>query len=122
MACDDPRHARIQGDGIRSKPSPKVRFVLTDLILVQLVTLVRTRAGASTAVGVADSLMRSRRYELIFVDAALLSGALKQMSRFSDKRPSLADCASFEAIARLGLSSAFSFDRHFRDCGFQIVP
>ena len=104
------------------RTNPRVRFVLTDLILVELVTLVRSRAGMPIAVGTADSLLRSQRYELIFSDADLLSGALKQMTRFSDKPLSLTDCASFETMVRLGLDSAFSFDRDFRDCGFQMLP
>jgi len=56
----------------------------------------------------------SANKEGTFVDAGLMSGALQQMARFSDKRLSLTDCASFETMNRLGLSSAFSFDRHFR--------
>jgi predicted nucleic acid-binding protein len=63
-----------------------------------------------------------RSWPLIFIDSALLTGALGQMERFADKRLSLTDCASFELMARLRLDSAFSFDRDFRDCGFQMVP
>jgi predicted nucleic acid-binding protein len=44
------------------------------------------------------------------------------MARFGDKRLSLADCASFELMERLGLSAAFSFDRDFRDCGYRMLP
>ncbi len=104
------------------KSNPRIRFVLTDLILVELITLVRARSDAAKAVAVADDLLRSRRFEVIFVDADLMSGALKQMIRFSDKRLSLTDCASFEAMNRLGMDSAFSFDRHFRECGFELSP
>jgi len=102
--------------------NPQARFVVTDLILAELVTLIRARADARTAVRVADSLLRSRRYEIIFVDAELMAGALKQMIRYSDKRLSLTDCASFEAMVRLGMASAFCFDHHFRACGFEMVP
>jgi len=104
------------------KSNPRIRFVLTDLILVELITLVRARSDAAKAVALADDLVRSRRFEVIFVDADLMSGALKQMIRFSDKRLSLTDCASFEAMNRLGMDSAFSFDRHFRECGFELSP
>jgi len=97
--------------------NPQARFVMTDLILVELVTLVRARVDAHTAVRVADSLLRSRRYEIVFLDADLMGGALKQMIRYSDKR-----LASFEAMVRLGIASAFCFDRHFRDCGFEMLP
>lgn len=98
------------------------RFVLTELILAEVTTRLRVLAGAERAVGVARSLLESRRYELIFIDSDVLTGALAQMERFADKRLSLTDCTSFELMARLGLDSAFSFDRDFRDCGFQMVP
>jgi len=49
-------------------------------------------------------------------------GALDRMARFSDKRLSLTDCASFELMERLGLDSAFAFDLDFRDCGYRMVP
>ena len=104
------------------KHNPRMRFILTDLILTEVITLVRARSNAPTAIAVADSLLRSTRYEVIFVDAGLISGALQQMARFSNKRLSLTDCASFETMNRLGLSSAFSFDRHFHECGFDMAP
>jgi predicted nucleic acid-binding protein len=44
------------------------------------------------------------------------------MAQFSDKRLSLTDCASFELMHRLGIDTAFTFDRDFRDCGFRMVP
>ena len=104
------------------KHNPRMRFILTDLILAEVITLVRTRSDAPSAIAVANSLLHSTRFEVIFVDAGLMSGALQQMARCSDKRLSLTDCASFETMHRLGLSSAFSFDRHFRECGFDMAP
>jgi len=35
---------------------------------------------------------------------------------------SLVDLSSFETMRRLGIRSAFTFDRHFRQHGFEIVP
>ena len=59
---------------------------------------------------------------MLFVDARVVAGALRRMARFADKRLSLADCASFQVMEELGLSTAFTFDRDFRDCGYQMVP
>ena len=87
-----------------------------------MITCVRARADAARAVAVVNDLLRSRRYELVLLDTELLRGALDQMTRFADKRLSLADCEGFEIIGRLGLSGAFTFDRDFRDCGFRMLP
>jgi len=104
------------------RQSPKARFVMTELVLAETVTRLRARAGATRAVGVATELLRSERYQLVFLDQAALAEALEHMARFDDKRLSLADCASFATMRRLGLPAAFSFDRDFRDCGFATVP
>jgi uncharacterized protein len=116
---DDQNHARAVAF---VRENPRARLVLTELILSELVTRVRARAGADPAVAVGRSLLDSRRYELLFLDSELLHGALAHMSRFGDKRLSLTDCASFELMDRLGLTAAFSFDRDFRDCGYDMQP
>ena len=116
---DDRHHAPAAAF---ARQSPQARFVVTELILAEVVTRLRARAGADRAVAVGRSLLESRRYELFFVDADVLSGAFARMSRFADKRLSLTDCASFELMDRLGLAVAFSFDQDVRDCGYRMVP
>jgi uncharacterized protein len=101
---------------------PSARFVLTDLILAEVATMIRLRADATRAVAVARSFRDSDRYELLLLDSDLLTAAIDTMERFADKRLSLADCASLAVLDRLRLDGAFSFDRDFRDCGYAMVP
>jgi predicted nucleic acid-binding protein len=35
---------------------------------------------------------------------------------------SLVDCASFEILREAGMDSVFSFDPHFREQGFKVIP
>lgn len=98
------------------------RYVLTDLILSELVTRLRARAGAAQAAAAARNLLESRRYNVLFVDAPLLRSGLARLEQFHDKPLSLQDCVSFEVIDRLGLDGAFAFDRDFRDCGYRTWP
>jgi hypothetical protein len=116
----DDRHHALATQFLRT--NPRLRFVMTELILGEAVARARAHTDAARAVAFASDALRSRRYDVVFVDTALLHGALEQMSRFADKRLSLTDCASFELIERLGLDGAFTFDRDFRDCGFRMVP
>ena len=44
------------------KSMPHARFVLTSLVLVELATRLRARAGAAKAVGLVRDLLNSRRY------------------------------------------------------------
>ena len=104
------------------RENPRTRFVMSELILGETVTRVRARGSAEVAVDVDDRLLRSRRYDLLFVVVDVIRGELGKMARFSDKRLSLTDCTSFELMERLELATAFSFDRDFRDCGYPMVP
>ena len=114
------RHHRAAVEFVRA--NPHARFILTELVLAETVTIVRARAGAARAAAIARDLLASRRYDLLLLERDVVSGAIDRMERFADKRLSFTDCASFETMSRLGLRAAFSFDRDFRDCGHAMVP
>lgn len=116
---DDQNH---QVAKVFTRRNRSARFVLSELILAEVVTRVRAWVGAAVAVDLGRDLLRSRRYELVFVDAEIVDGAVANMERYADKRLSLTDCVSFEMMERLGLEAAFTFDRDFRDCGLRTVP
>jgi uncharacterized protein len=116
---DDANHAAAAAYVRRN---PRVRFVTTELVLSEIATRLRVRAGAERAVAVTTDLLKSRRYEIVFTNPELMLAALGRMAQYADKRLSLTDCTSFELMERLKLPAAFSFDRDFRDCGFAMAP
>jgi predicted nucleic acid-binding protein len=111
------RQARLFVEQARS-----ARFVLTELLVSETVTRLRSRVDAGRAADIGSALLHSRRYELVFVDARLVEAGLGELRRFADKRLSFADAVSFAIIRELGLDGAFTFDRDFRDCGFRTFP
>ena len=38
------------------------------------------------------------------------------------RKLSLVDCVSFEAMRLSGISTVFTFDKHFREQGFKFIP
>jgi len=46
--------------------------------------------------------------------AALLSASRRDLS--------LVDCVSFEVMRTAGISTAFAFDKHYKEQGFAILP
>ncbi|HEY2995341.1 MAG TPA: PIN domain-containing protein [Methylomirabilota bacterium] len=116
----DDRHHQAAAEFVRR--NPRLTFVVTELIVAEVATRVRARAGAARAVGLAGSLLEGARHELILVDVELLRAALDRMLQLADKPLSLTDCASFALMDRLGIRRAFTFDRDFRDCGYEMLP
>ena len=104
------------------RKNPDARFVVTELVLAEIATLLRRRLDARSAAAITRNYLASRRYELIFIDAETLEASLDRMVKLADKRLSLTDCASFETIERLGLDGAFTFDADFRNCGYVSMP
>lgn len=104
------------------RQSPSIRFVVTELIVSETVTRLRVRTDAVHAADVGAALMKSTRYEVLFVDAPLFEAGLADLRRFADKRLSLVDAVSFAVIRSLALDGSFTFDRDFRDCGFRVYP
>jgi predicted nucleic acid-binding protein len=98
------------------------RFVVTELIVSETVTRLRARTDAARAAEVGAALLGSRRYEVLFVDTPLLEAGLDDLRRFADKRLSFVDAVSFAVIRSLALDGSFTFDRDFRDCGFDVYP
>ncbi len=116
----DDRHHAAASDFLRQHP--RLRLVATELIVAEVATRLRARGDAERAAGFARSLLEGGRYEVMFVEPDLFRAAFDRMVRLRDKRLSLTDCASFELMDRLGLRAAFTFDRDFRDCGYEMVP
>ena len=79
------------------------RFVLTELVVIETVTRLRSRLDAGRAADVGTALLQSRRYEVIFVDARLMEAGLGELRRFADKRLSLTDAVSFAVMPPLSL-------------------
>jgi predicted nucleic acid-binding protein len=50
------------------------------------------------------------------------SRSVEQLLTANRRNLSLVDCSSFESIRRLGIEKVFTFDQHFREQGFNVIP
>ena|SRR5947209_1323614 len=97
-------------------------LVTTTDIFSEAVTYLNSRRLHAKAVEVGEDLLHSRSVRLIHVDEELFQKAWRFLIQHQDKTYSLADCASFVLMRELGLLTAFSFDHHFRQAGFDVEP
>ena len=60
--------------------------------------------------------------EIIWVDEPIHKQAMSALLAANRHNLSLVDCTSFEIIRQIGLEKVFTFDAHFREQGFEIIP
>jgi predicted nucleic acid-binding protein len=88
-------------------------------VLLELSALLQHRLG----LGAVDALETHVLpwVNVIWVDSALHAQAVAGVLAARQRDLSLADCAGFAAMRRLGLRRAFTFDKHFAEQGFETL-
>jgi len=120
---DDRYHAEASETmkRIERGETPLTRFYTTDYILDETLTFIECVLGMhELAVEVGEALQTSPFTTIIRIDEEIFSEA---WSIFRESRGySFTDCTSFTVMKKYGIPIAFTFDRHFRDEGFQTIP
>ena len=89
------------------------RFFTTSFVLVETWLLIRNKLGYNAAQKFSDGI-RKGIVAVVDVPASDLETAWAILVQYADPQFSLVDAASFAMMERLEISTAFSFDAHFR--------
>ncbi len=101
----------------------QTRGLLTsDYILDETLTLLRFGAGHSEASIFARAITDSKAFRTVHVGEEGFSRSLVLFLRSKDKQWSFTDCSSFVLMKNYGVSTAFSFDPHFQQAGYAMLP
>jgi predicted nucleic acid-binding protein len=119
MDRDDEFHGRAS---VRWKEclSGTELLVTSNYILVETLALVQSRLGMEATRLLASDVVPALEIEWISADDH--RAALEAVLAANRRSLSFVDCASFQVMRRLGLRSAFAFDPHFAEQGFQVTP
>jgi predicted nucleic acid-binding protein len=96
--------------------------ITTDYVLDEALTLLRSRRDLASAETFIDKIRKSKSVRVFWVDEGLFEKALAIFQKSDHKSWSFTDCTSFALMQELSVFEAFTFDRHFREAGFQTVP
>ncbi|HEY3453524.1 MAG TPA: PIN domain-containing protein [Bryobacteraceae bacterium] len=102
-------------------PSLHRPFFTSNHVSDELATLLGRIAGYRYAADRVDDLYVSESVDVLASTREDEIEAIRWMRKYADKEISFTDCVSFAMMHRLGIRTAFTFDRHFRDAGFQII-
>jgi len=95
-------------------------LVTNNYVLVESMAIVQKRWGLDLSKKLQVELMSPMEIE--WLDEARHNQAIHDLFTANRRRLSLVDCASFATMRRRGIHVAFTFDLHFGEQGFEVVP
>ena len=96
------------------------RLACNNYILVETLALLQSRFGLDAVQVFQDNI--GPVIDVHWIDPETHQRATSALLAAVWRDLSLVDCASFETIRRLGIRQIFTFDPHFLEYGFQVIP
>mgnify|MGYP001617045896 CR=1 FL=1 len=96
-------------------------LLTSDYVIDEVITALRTRANHDVATQFA-SAYRELPMGLCGIYPVYFPEALRIFKRYKDKTYSFTDCASFSYMLAHNIDTAFTFDHHFAQFGFIVLP
>jgi predicted nucleic acid-binding protein len=120
VLTDDDHNNKIAAETLATLAESGEQLITTNYILVESYALIQRRMGMNAIQDFQEKILPS--LTLTWINAEEHQRALQQFLLENRRNLSFVDCSSFEAIQRLGIDKAFTFDNHFREQGFEIIP
>jgi len=118
LDADDLQHREADAIWRRLLTSDET-LLSTNYILVETFALVQRRLGMDAVRAVESEIVPL--LEIHWVDAEVHRVVVNQLLVASRRNLSLVDCSSFEVMRRHRVQTAFAFDPHFPEHGFELV-
>lgn len=116
---DDANHLRAK-EALKHLLDTDAVMITSNYVLVETFALVQRRLGMEALRLFAESLLPM--LEVYWVNLAEHGSALSSVLTANRRELSFVDCVSFQLMRDLGLPAAFTFDNHFPEQGFAILP
>jgi uncharacterized protein len=95
--------------------------ITTDAVLLEIGNAL-SRVARSEAAEIINYFQTAPEATVIPLNPQLFASAMHLYTKYQDKTWGLVDCLSFVVMEERKLSTALSFDRHFIQAGFALVP
>jgi len=92
-------------------------LIITNYVRAETHALLLHRAG----IVIASKFLSSKSFYLEWVGREDEKKAIEIIKRYRDKKFSLTDAVSFVIMERMDLKTAFTYDRHFAQYGWQVL-
>jgi uncharacterized protein len=97
-------------------------LVTSNLVLMEAYSALAGRVERSAIAKFRATLKSSGTIRVERVDEFMEELAWQLFMRYDDKAVGMVDCTSFAIMEQWRITEAFTFDRHFKQIGFQTLP
>lgn len=112
---------QYQREAERLWPALEPPILTTTLVMGEFATLLGRRIGFRQAADRVKLVYESQTVDVLRSTVEDELEALNWMKKYADQHIGFTDCLSFAMMRRHGIRAAFTFDRHFRDAGFEVI-
>jgi predicted nucleic acid-binding protein len=95
-------------------------FRSNNYVVVESIALIQNCLGLEAVQILVDQLLPV--IEIDWLEAEQHELAVQSVLTANRRNLSLVDCSSFESMRRLGIKTVFTFDEHFKEQGFDVIP
>ncbi len=99
------------------KASP---LLANNYILVESIAIIQKRFGLEAVQSLQSEILPFVQTD--WIDERQHAAIVERMLATNRRRLSLMDCAAFETMQWLDISTIFTFDKHFHEQGFNVIP
>ncbi|MGZ9223462.1 MAG: type II toxin-antitoxin system VapC family toxin [Anaerolineales bacterium] len=117
---DDDRNHELSRKIWESLLTGEDKLLTNSYVLVESITLIQQRLGMKYVRTFLPQFTPILHVDWLGRDQH--SHAVEQLLTANRRQLSLVDCSSFETMRRLGIDKVFTFDEHFREQGFEVIP
>lgn len=118
LDADTDEHARAAAIWGRLR-AQRHELVCVNYVLIECLALIQRRLGLQAVVDFQRAIVPLLDIE--WIDAVAHERIVQAMLTAHSRHLSLVDCASFDVMRRRGIATAFAFDRHFAEQGFDVL-
>jgi len=95
-------------------------LLTNNYVLVESIVIIQKRLGLSKVHDFQDKMLPFLAIE--WIDEKQHNAALQRIFSTNRRQLSLVDCSGFETMRHLKIDKAFTFDSHFPEQGFDVIP
>ncbi len=95
-------------------------LVTNNYVIVECFSLLQYRLGIEAARDL--ELKIAPLLQIDWIDEQQHTSIVNDVFAANRRQLSLVDCSCFESMRRIGIEKVFTFDEHFREQGFEVIP